>query len=134
MTFGNTATDTQLFAMEFGISSQSDILIGRRANDGGNAFGVRAGAATLGQWTVVGVAFDGTSVEVFQDAATVFASPSGMNVNTCSFNTISLGEFNRLSETDFFTGFIGEVVMYTSGLSPSAMSGVSSWLMNKWAI
>ncbi len=134
VSLGKQDDDTPLFAMEFGLSSFDDILIGRRADDGGNAFGVRGGSGQSGLWTVVAVRFDGTTCEVYQDGVTVFTAASGMNVNTMSINAMTMGAFERTSVADFWTGFIGEVIMYTSGLPVSAMSGVSTWLQSRWAI
>jgi hypothetical protein len=131
---GRLTDATPLMAFGVGTDTQNDCILQRRADDGGSALGRRGGVISSGTWQIVGFSFTGTECDVYIDGSTVFNNPSGMDVNTMNIDSIVMGAFKRTSVTDFFKGMIGEMVIYTSGLDGTAMSGISNWLQSKWSI
>ena len=129
---GSVPSDTPLF--EFGINSVNEWLISRRATDGTNSFGNAGGAVNEGTWQVIGFQFDGTTGRIYEDAIDTFDSASGIDVNTMGVATLSIGAIRRTARSDFWKGMIGEMAIYTSGLSPAQMVSISRFLKNKWGI
>lgn len=64
------------------------------------------------------------------------ADPSGASQNIASFNPnrVALGVFPRATPVGRWTGFVGEVIVYSRQLASGEAAFVRAYMANKWAI
>jgi len=131
---GNSTTDTPFFAFGAGQASIRDFRTGRRDDVAGTIGVPRGDNIKVRDWQVVGFNFTGPEIEMFVDGETIFVTASGASLGPMTVDRLGIGALLRIGVADQFFGHMGEMIVYSSGIPGSAMSGISEYLMDKWGI
>ena len=77
---------------------------------------------------------DGTTIRGWKNNVEWTISPSGLEIGGCSPIDLGIGVNADSNLDSVFTGKIGEIVMYASGMTQTEVEEVGQGLMTKWAI
>lgn len=124
----NSSTGSE---QSFGVTTTPNWRVTRRGSGGSSARPV-AGTPTAAPH-IFRATCPGTTVTMAVDGA-VIVSGAGLNVNTVTWNRISLGGYFTTSLVNPYKGKIGEVLYFTSVLSGPDIAAVEAYLADKWGI
>jgi hypothetical protein len=80
---------------------------------------------------VISTVFTGTTASAWKNGTNQF-SGTAQNVGTMTVDQATIGALNRTSVSNYWTGYICELVIYNSALTDGARMAVEYYLTKKW--
>jgi hypothetical protein len=124
---GSSATTTPFYSQVY----QNSLNVANRRDDSSSQ--VNSSAAYIAGNNVNCLVFTGTTVSSYTNNTTNYSGTS-QNTGVLTLDRFAIGATIRSTNTNFFNGIIGEVIIYNRALSDSERILVQRYLGNKWGI
>jgi hypothetical protein len=124
---GSSASPNQFQSQVY----QNSQNIANRRDDGGTI--VTSGASYISGVNLNCLVFTGTTVSSYTNATANY-SGSSQDVGVLTLDRFAIGATIRNTNSHFFDGTIGEVIIYNTALSDANRISIQQYLGNKWGI
>ncbi len=131
-TFYGQGKSTALYpAFKFFANSSMIALSGKNDANGDVAADSNAATVTVGTPALIGVSFDGSSTHrLYKDGVGYATTADTFTGITDTTNLYTIGVWKRQTSVSYFTGVIGELLIYTRLLADAEVQNI--YLATKW--
>lgn len=128
--FGRIASTTPFFRL---IQSAGNAWITGRRDDASSAKSASGGTVDTNAHLIASV-FTGTTVTLYDNGAGIGSANQDLDVGALTLDAFAIGALARGTPVEFFSGYIGEILVYDSALSTTDRQRIEAYINARWAL